>query len=198
MFGKNFLHLIKTIIKIDTPITQTSSVEQHLIKKYTQNKLTAVEIGVFEAVNTALIAESLSDNGKLYAIDPFFKVSLGFSYQKIISYKNIKRANQQKKIIWLEGLSDLMVDKVPMGIDFIFIDGDHSFEAVKKDFELYQKKLSKDGVIAIHDAALFENGWTKADWGPVRLINEIVIPSGNWQIVDTVDSLVIIKPIVSI
>lgn len=196
MLGGNFLHLIKTLLKIEKPITQTSAPEQELIKKYTKNKLTAVEIGVFEAVNTALIAESLNDNGKLYAIDPFFKVSLGFSYQKIISYKNIKRAHQQKKLVWLEGLSNEIIDKVPTGIDFIFIDGDHRFEAVKKDFELYQKKLSKDGVIAIHDAALFDNGWTKADWGPVRLVNEIIIPSGKWKIVEKVDSLVIVKAMI--
>jgi glycosyltransferase involved in cell wall biosynthesis len=34
-------------------------------------------------------------------------------------------------------------------IDFLFIDGDHSYEGVKKDFELYSPLV--DGVIAFHD-----------------------------------------------
>ena len=36
-------------------------------------------------------------------------------------------------------------------IDLLFIDGDHSYEGVKKDFELYSKLLSPSGIISIHD-----------------------------------------------
>jgi predicted O-methyltransferase YrrM len=35
--------------------------------------------------------------------------------------------------------------------DFIFIDGDHSYEGVKRDFELYKELLSPRGYIAFHD-----------------------------------------------
>jgi len=35
--------------------------------------------------------------------------------------------------------------------DFIFIDGDHSYEGVKRDFELYKQLLSPRGYIAFHD-----------------------------------------------
>ena len=36
-------------------------------------------------------------------------------------------------------------------IDLLFIDGDHSYEGVKKDFELYSTILSNNGIIIIHD-----------------------------------------------
>lgn len=36
-------------------------------------------------------------------------------------------------------------------IDFLFIDGDHSYDGVKKDFELYSKLLSDNGIIILHD-----------------------------------------------
>ncbi len=35
--------------------------------------------------------------------------------------------------------------------DFIFIDGDHSYKGVKRDFELYKNLLSPRGYIAFHD-----------------------------------------------
>lgn len=35
--------------------------------------------------------------------------------------------------------------------DFIFIDGDHSYEGVKRDFEMYKSLLSPRGVIGFHD-----------------------------------------------
>jgi hypothetical protein len=36
-------------------------------------------------------------------------------------------------------------------IDLLFIDGDHSYEGVKKDFELYSNLLNDKGIIIIHD-----------------------------------------------
>lgn len=36
-------------------------------------------------------------------------------------------------------------------IDFLMIDGDHSYEGVRKDFELYYDLVAEDGVIAFHD-----------------------------------------------
>jgi hypothetical protein len=36
-------------------------------------------------------------------------------------------------------------------IDVLFIDGDHSYEGVKQDFDLYSKILSDNGIIIIHD-----------------------------------------------
>ena len=36
-------------------------------------------------------------------------------------------------------------------IDVLFIDGDHSYEGVKTDFELYSKIMSDNGIIIIHD-----------------------------------------------
>lgn len=36
-------------------------------------------------------------------------------------------------------------------IDFLFIDGDHSYEGVKQDFLLYAKHVRKGGIIGFHD-----------------------------------------------
>lgn len=36
-------------------------------------------------------------------------------------------------------------------VDFLFIDGDHSYEGVKQDFEMYSPLVREGGVIAFHD-----------------------------------------------
>lgn len=36
-------------------------------------------------------------------------------------------------------------------IDFLFIDGDHTYEGVKSDFELYKDGVKPGGLIAFHD-----------------------------------------------
>ncbi len=36
-------------------------------------------------------------------------------------------------------------------VDFLFIDGDHTYEGVKMDFEMYGPLVRKGGIIAFHD-----------------------------------------------
>lgn len=43
-------------------------------------------------------------------------------------------------------------NSVPVGgVDFLFIDGDHSYNGVRQDFEMYSKLVREGGVIAFHD-----------------------------------------------
>ena len=41
--------------------------------------------------------------------------------------------------------------KEDIKIDYLHIDADHSYEGVKKDFEMYSKIVNKTGIISIHD-----------------------------------------------
>ena len=41
--------------------------------------------------------------------------------------------------------------KQDIKIDLLHIDADHTFEGVKKDFDLYSKKMKEGGIITIHD-----------------------------------------------
>jgi hypothetical protein len=41
--------------------------------------------------------------------------------------------------------------KRDMKIDMLWIDADHTYEGIKKDFDLYSKIISDKGIIIIHD-----------------------------------------------
>lgn len=41
----------------------------------------------------------------------------------------------------------------PDGIDFLFIDGDHTYDGVRQDFETYARMVRPGGLIAFHDVA---------------------------------------------
>jgi hypothetical protein len=78
-------------------------------------------------------------------------------------------------------------------IDVLFIDGDHSYEGVKLDFELYSKIMSPNGIILIHDTdneyeeSLIVSEDAKKDHhrfdGPSRLIKELQ-QSSEWNLVN--------------
>lgn len=78
-------------------------------------------------------------------------------------------------------------------IDVLFIDGDHTYEGVKLDFDLYSTILSPNGVIIIHDTDkryeenLIISEDQKKDYfkfdGPGRLIKDID-ESGKWNLIN--------------
>jgi hypothetical protein len=77
-------------------------------------------------------------------------------------------------------------------IDFLFIDGDHSYDGVKKDFDLYSKLLSDSGVIVLHDTdsnyekSLVVSEDSKQNHfpfnGPSKLVSELQTDS-NWDLI---------------
>ncbi len=78
-------------------------------------------------------------------------------------------------------------------IDFLWIDGDHSYEGVKKDFDLYSQILSEKGVIVIHDTdleyeeTLIVSEDAKKDHhsfdGPARLVKELE-ENPEWNLIN--------------
>ena len=83
--------------------------------------------------------------------------------------------------------------KQDIKIDILFIDGDHSYDGVKLDFDLYSTILSDKGIIMIHDTdESYENElivsedskkhWDKFD-GPAKLIKELG-DSKDWNIIN--------------
>jgi hypothetical protein len=78
-------------------------------------------------------------------------------------------------------------------IDVLFIDGDHSYEGVKLDFELYSKLISQKGIIIIHDTdGEYENSLiisedAKATHhrfdGPSKLIKELA-ENPEWNLIN--------------
>jgi predicted O-methyltransferase YrrM len=50
-----------------------------------------------------------------------------------------------------EAMRDRVRDELGAPADFILIDGDHSYDGAKRDFELYRSLVAPGGMIAFHD-----------------------------------------------
>jgi len=53
-------------------------------------------------------------------------------------------------------------------LDFIFIDGDHRYEAIKSDFNMYSQLVKPGGIIAFHDIAEKEEGGGHRFWNEIK------------------------------
>lgn len=190
---KTLFHYISVLLKFSSANTQTTLAEQDAIRKWSENASTAVEIGVFEGVNTCVIASSISENGILYAIDPFLKGRLGLCYGLFITNLGIQRAGLEKKIKLIEKYSAEAAKEIPENIDFIFVDGDHSLAGITSDWELYSSKVSKGGVIALHDTQVPAHQSWKSTMDSVKFYNTTIQYDGRFEQVDSVDSLIILR-----
>jgi len=78
-------------------------------------------------------------------------------------YKNIIIPVRQKS-----SESGFYIEKNAGSIDFLFIDGDHSYKGCLEDWTVFSKFLTENAIIVFHDT-----GW--AD-GVKKVINDLVLP----------------------
>ncbi len=117
------------------------------------------EIGTVNGGALYLLTRVSSSNAIIISIDlPEGKFGGGYSRWKIPIYKSFAKKNQKIHLIrddshkyeTLEKLKKILKNRQ---IDFLFIDGDHTYEGVKKDFEMYSPLVKKGGVVGFHDIA---------------------------------------------
>ena len=191
--GEELIHFIKFLIGTEKPKTQTTPEEQNAIEKYAANAESAVEIGVFEGFNTLNIAKSIRDSGKVYAIDPFLKGRMGICYGELISERYIAKAGLRTKVNFVKKYSFEAVDNVPEQVEFIFIDGDHSYEGIRKDWDLWSGKIKVDCIIALHDTSVPIHNPEVKYLGSYKFFNEVIKNDHRFINLETVDSMNILK-----
>jgi len=62
--------------------------------------------------------------------------------------------------------------KIPSHVDFVYIDGNHSYRAVAEDIRAWWPKIRPGGVLGGHD---FYNGYARAHDGVVKAVTEFVV-----------------------
>lgn len=136
------------------------------VEKFAKGKeLVGAEIGTYIGHNARIMLKRMHIK-RLYLIDPYDNAVLeDIGFDKIDSeYKKAQQRvkNWKDKVTFVLKYSDKATNDVPDNLDFIYIDGNHDYEFVKKDIELYYPKVRKGGVVAGHDFVASEQGVIRA------------------------------------
>lgn len=193
MKGGALVHFLKYSLGLESAHTQTTEKERNLISEHATGKTCAVEIGVYEGVNTITIAKVIAAGAKLYGIDPFFKGGLGICYHQLIAQRGLSRHGLQKKVELIPKLSFEAVHLVPALVDFIFIDGDHSYEGIRRDWEDWSGKVKPSGIIALHDTSVPSHDPAVAQLGSYRFYQDVISQDDRFIHLAAADSLNILK-----
>jgi len=117
---------------------------------------TVMEIGTAEGGTFYIWTRYLESASKLISLDlPRGEFGGGYSESHIPFFKKF---NKDKKMLFFRKNShnpqtkqEIKEELNEEKVDFLFIDGDHTYEGVKQDFEMYSPLVSENGTVAFHD-----------------------------------------------
>ena len=116
-----------------------------------------LEIGTAFGGTLFLFTRIASDDAQIISIDlPGGNFGGGYIFTRKKLYNEFAINNQRIHLIRnnshkLETKEKIMEILAGNKLDFLFIDADHTYKGVKRDFELYSPLVKKGGIIALHD-----------------------------------------------
>jgi len=129
-----------------------------LIERFSPNGI-GVELGINRGLTSEKILTTTSTK-ILYMIDPWIwcydknqglystKHNPDDDYEYVLNHFSQKFP---KKHILIRKKSEEAVNDIQEKLDFIFIDGNHTYNYVMKDLELWMPKIKSEGLVVGHD-----------------------------------------------
>ena len=119
------------------------------------DSVAGAKIGVQSAENAGRIATAFGSRlAKLHLIEPFLRKTAGVIHYApaLQSIAETRMAMFGDAVVWHVGKSADVAGEIKNGsLDFVYVDGDHSYEGVKRDLDDYYPKIKPGGLFCGHD-----------------------------------------------
>lgn len=147
-----------------------------------------VEIGSYKGKSTIWLAKGALDGagGPVVAVDPHTgseehqrEAQPIWTYDEFLA--NIRRAGVEQVVHPVVATSASAALQFHQPVELLFIDGDHRYEMVRLDFDLWFPKLVEGGYLLMHDTIRW--------YGPRRVAREAIYRSSRFRQVGFVHSI---------
>lgn len=175
--------------------TQTTGPERACLERHARGRRRIVEVGVWHGVTTARLRSVMSPDGVLWAVDPFRPGRLGFSAQRVIAHTEVER-QRNGTVRWMRmtGVAAAAAYRTAgdLPVDLVFIDADHSYDAVVSDWRAWSDLVAPTGVVCLHDSrsTAMRN---IDDAGSVAATRDVILADPRFEVADAVDSLTVVR-----
>lgn len=201
MGTRNFQELISGNGNSDLTEGEKKNIAAFVINNERKNQNSKyLEIGTFGGGNIKFLKENTKTT-QFTGIDLFEdfvqhpdNTHISGTYSK----SDVEKFIGSDRVNLIKGYSTDILPIISEKFDFIFIDGNHSYSATKKDFELVEPLLALGGQVAFHNCSAHHfpdwDFYIKADGGPWAVCQEILqLP--NWKLIVDVDRLKVFRKI---
>jgi predicted O-methyltransferase YrrM len=169
--------------------TQTTAAERACLARHATGRRSLVEIGVMHGVNTGLLRGVMAPTGTIIGIDPHPRGRLGVSFERMIAQREVARHPRGQAVL-LRRWSHEVAPDWSRPIDFLFIDGDHSWQGIEDDWRGFSPHVVLGGVVALHDSRSVPG---IPDLESVRYTRDVILVDPAFRLVDAVDSLTVLE-----
>jgi len=139
---------------------QVKSEVEALLDLLSKEKLKVVmEVGTMNGGTLYLFSRIAAEDATLLSVDlPWARYGYGYPQYKMPFYQTFIRSTQTLHLLRANSHDHSTLDKVKIcldgrPIDFLFLDGDHTYEGIHQDFEMYSPMVKKGGIVGFHDIA---------------------------------------------
>jgi predicted O-methyltransferase YrrM len=192
---KQFVHFLGYKLGLVQAETSVTTSEWSCIASHASGRQCLVEIGVWHGVTTRRLRAVMAPDGVLYAVDPYPVGGVGVSMPRHIARSEVGRVSNGR-VEWVRqtgaNAARWLAARLTGRIEFIFIDGDHSYDGLRADWDGWSGLVAPGGSIALHDSR--SSPLRKIDdAGSVRFTNKIILGDSRYQVADLVDSLTVLR-----
>jgi predicted O-methyltransferase YrrM len=181
------------------PRTMHSHADAGVLRATAAGRRRVVEIGVYEGSSAAVLCEVLEPGAELHLIDPFgehgWALPAGWGATEGASRRVVERARRRydgPQVTWHVDYSAAVAARWQGAVDLVFIDGDHSEDGVRADWEGWNGFVEPGGAVVFHDARLTQEGGRGLP-GPTAVVDGLFRGPGavpGWRIVAEADRTV--------
>ena len=159
-----------------------------IVKK--QKPKVILEIGTANGGTIFLFSRIADKDAIIISIDlPGGRYGGGYPEWRSSLYKSFCLSNQRMYLIRANSHEEFTLNKIKdilngAKLDFIFIDGDHTYAGVKKDFETYKSLTKEKALIAFHDIVIHPvelNVGVNQFWNEIKQKYEYIEIVENWD-----------------
>jgi predicted O-methyltransferase YrrM len=138
------------------PTQVRSEITQFLGRLSQRPPATVLEIGTYKGGTFFLFTRVATADALMVSLDLPCGQNDGYPAWRERLYRGFARDQQRLEVVRDNSHDPRTMKKIRQLLDgrpleLLFIDGDHSYQGVKADFELYSPLVSPEGVIAFHD-----------------------------------------------
>jgi predicted O-methyltransferase YrrM len=169
--------------------TQTTAPERACLTRHAAGRRSLVEIGVMHGATTALLRSVMAPEGVVTGIDRHPPGKLRVSFERLVAKRELARYPRGRAVLLREWSHDA-ARHWAAPIDFLFIDGDHSWTGIERDWRDWPPHLVPGGVVALHDSRPMPD---RGLLDSVRFTNDVVLHDPRFAVVDAVDSLTVLE-----
>ncbi|MDE3154712.1 MAG: class I SAM-dependent methyltransferase [Acidobacteriota bacterium] len=174
--------------------TQTTEAERACLSRHALGRRNVVVIGVAYGVSSRVLRRAMHRGGTLTGIDTRRPGPVTESVERLIMLKEVGKVPYGHFVLEQRPSAEVAAGWTTP-IDFLFIDGDHSWTGIDTDWRSWSPLVVRGGLVGVHDSREMPG---RPVLDSVRYTREVILQDPAFTVLEMIDGLTILERIAAV